>query len=94
MKIASGLDGTITGNTVLGRGTTDGQGIRLTGSSGNPQTNTIVSANRVRAFNTGVQVTNSGGANPTNTIATSNITQGCTTGISVGTATVTQANNL
>jgi polygalacturonase len=79
MKIASGLDGTITGNTVLGRGTTDGQGIRLTGSSGNPQTNTIVSANRVRAFNTGVQVTNSGGANPTNT---------------VGTATVTQANNL
>lgn len=94
MKIASGLDGTISGNTVIGRGTTDGQGIRLTASSGSPMTNTILSANRVRAFNTGIQFSTTGGTNPTNTIATSNITQGCTTGISVGTATVTQANNL
>jgi polygalacturonase len=94
LKLASGLDGTIANNVVLGRGTTDGQGIRLTASSGAPMTNTILSGNRVRAYNTGIQVSNTGGANPTNTIATSNITQGCTTGIGVGTATVTQANNL
>jgi hypothetical protein len=94
LKIASGLDGTIANNVIIGRGTADGQGIRLTGSSGSPQTNTIVSGNRVRAFNIGVQITNSGGAIPTSIIYGNNITVGNGSGISFGTAVVTSANNL
>lgn len=87
-------DGVVVGNTIVGRGTTDGQGILLTSTSGNQATNQLVNANRVRAFNIGIQVSSIAGNNPTNTVVTSNITQGCTSGVPNGTATFTSANNL
>ncbi len=94
IALGSSLDGVVSGNILTGRGTTDGQGIYMSSTTGATATNQTLSGNRVRGFNIGVQITNSAGNYPTNTLFVNNNTQGNSTATSFSAASVTSANNL